>query len=94
MLTAKDALNIAANVEAMRPQIEAMTSYADAMTAAVKRHGAFEIDGLKFQRRTDIQIPTDYVSTGAHQMVYALEGTGKLYKVTIQPMTETHGGKS
>jgi hypothetical protein len=62
MFTAKDVLEIAANVEALRPQIESMTSYADALTAAIKRHGAFEIDGLKFERRADISIPTDYVS--------------------------------
>ncbi len=72
--------------------LESMTSYADAMTAAIKRHGAFEIDHLKFQRRADIQIPTDYVSTGRHTMVFQLEGTGKLYRVMVEPMMETHGG--
>ena len=83
----KDALSAPAT-------LESMTSYADAFTASVRRHGSFEIDGLKFSRRPDIEIPTDYVTTGRHTMVYQLAGTEKLYRVIIEPIMETHGGKS
>lgn len=73
-------------------ELASMTSYADALTAAIKRKGDIEIDGLKFQRVADL--PTDYVSTGRHTMVYRLEGTEKTYRVMIEPVRETHGGRS
>jgi hypothetical protein len=69
-------------------------SYADALTAAIARRGDIEIDGLMFRRRKDINVPTDYVSTGRHEMVYELIGTGKTYRVMIEPVQETHGGKA
>ena len=69
------------------------TSYADALTAAIMRKGDLEIDGLVFRRRADIQIPTDYVHTGTHRVVYELVGSGKTYELAITPIKETHGGK-
>jgi len=71
--------------------LESLTSYADALTAAIRRKGDIEIDGLKFQRVTDL--PTDYVSTGRHTMVYRLLGTAKEYRVSIEPVLETDGNK-
>lgn len=73
--------------------LQSITSYADALSAAIRRSGDFVVDGLKFKRRLDIEIPTDYVSTGRHTMIYELEGTGKQYRVMIEPVQETHGGK-
>jgi hypothetical protein len=67
-----------------------MTSYADALTAAIRRKGDLEIDGLIFRRRTDIEIPTDHFSTGRHTMIYQMDGTGKQYRVMIEPVLETH----
>lgn len=90
MFSPEDIIKVTNDVLRLRPQIEALTSYADAFTAAVKRHGDFQMDDFKFQRRADIQIPTDYVSTGRHTMVFQLEGTKKLYRVMIEPMLETH----
>lgn len=73
--------------------LASLTSYADALTAAIRRASKqnFEIDGLRFIPRGDIVIPTDYVSTGRHTLVYELEGTGKQYRVMIEPVWETHG---
>jgi CHASE1-domain containing sensor protein len=71
-------------------------SYAGALTAAIRREGAIlDIDGLRFERRADIVVPTDYVSPmaqggGRHTMVYELAGTGKQYRVMIEPVPETH----
>jgi hypothetical protein len=65
-------------------------SYADALTAAIRRIGDVAIDGMRFVRRADIVIATDYVSTGRHTMVFELAGTGKQYRVMIEPVPETH----
>ena len=60
-------------------------SYADALTAAIRRWGVFEIDGLHFQHdRTE---PTD---SGRHTMIRELAGTGKQYRVIVEPVMETH----
>lgn len=69
--------------------IERLMSYARALKTAIART-EFEIDGLKFSRRTDIEIPTDYVSTGRHTLVFELAETGKQYRVMIEPVPETH----
>jgi hypothetical protein len=70
--------------------ISKLLSYADALTAVIRRQGSLEIDGHCFMRRADIVIPTDHVSTGRHTMVYELVGTGKQYRVMIEPIPETH----
>jgi len=67
-----------------------LLSYADALTAAIRRTDRFEIDGLRFERRTDIVIPTDYAETGRHTMIFELDGTGKQYRVMVEPVQETH----
>lgn len=69
-------------------------SFADALTAAIRRAGDFKIDGFVFKHREDISIRTDYVHTGEHRMVYELAGTGKTYEISIRPVKETHGGKT
>jgi hypothetical protein len=68
-------------------------SYADALTAAIRRQGRIEIDGLRFERRADIEVPTDYDSTGRHTMIFELAGTGKQYRVMVEPVPETHGNR-
>jgi hypothetical protein len=69
-------------------QLARRTSYADALTAAVMKPGSFEIDGLRFAIvGTE---PTDYVATGRHTLVLELAGTGKTYRLMIEPVAETH----
>jgi hypothetical protein len=80
---------IAVIAEAHR-KLGCLLSYADALSVAIRRMGRIEIDGLRFERRADIVIPTDYVSTGRHTMVFELAGTGKQYRVTVEPVAETH----
>lgn len=75
--------------------INRLLSYADALTAAIRRRYAdqpreFAIDGLRFAHRADIVIPTDYASTGRHTLVFELADTGKQYRVMIEPIPETH----
>jgi hypothetical protein len=67
-----------------------LTSYADALTAALRGPRALKIDGLEFTHRADIVIPTDHASTGRHTLVFELAGTGKQYRVMIEPVPETH----
>jgi hypothetical protein len=66
-----------------------MISYADALTAAIRRAGDFEIDGLKFQRPAP-SVGACPDSSGRHTMIYELAGTGKQYRVMIEPVMETH----
>ena len=82
-------MTIALIAEANR-KLGCLLSYADALTAAIRRMGRIEIDGLKFERRADIVIPTDYATTGRHTMMFELAGTGKQYRVMIEPVQETH----
>jgi hypothetical protein len=91
MLSNAEILKVALNVENQRPQIEAMTSYADAFTAAVCKK-VHTIDGFTFKHV--VTQPTDYVRTGRHTQIYELDGTGKRYRIMIEPMLETHGGRS
>jgi hypothetical protein len=73
MLSSAEVLKIALDVESQRPQIEAMTSYADALTAAVCKK-AIPFGGFLFKHIATL--PTDYVRTGRHTQIYELEGTG------------------
>ena len=82
-------MTIALIAEANR-KLGCLLSYADALTAAIRRMGRIEIDGLKFEHRADIVIPTDYTTTGRHTMMFELAGTGKQYRVMIEPVQETH----
>lgn len=82
-------MTIALIAEANR-KLGCLLSYADALTAAIRRMGRIEIDGLKFERRADIVIPTDHTTTGRHAMMFELAGTGKQYRVMIEPVQETH----
>ena len=70
-------------------RIGGLLSYARALKTLIARQD-FEIDDLRFVRRTDIVIPPDYVRTGRHTLVYELAGTGKQYRVMIEPIPETH----
>jgi hypothetical protein len=74
----------------MIAKLSKLLSYAAALSAAIRRMERIEIDGLRFERRADIVIPTDYAETGRHTMVFELEGTGKQYRVMIEPVQETH----
>jgi len=78
---------------ALPGSLQSAISYADALSAAIRRHGNFVIDGFVFKRREDISIPTDYVSTGRHTMIYELP-CGKQYRIIVEPVQETHGSKS
>jgi hypothetical protein len=70
--------------------IDRLLSYADALTAAIRRQRTIRIDGLQFTWRADIEIPTDHASTGRHTLVFELAETGKQYRVMIEPIPETH----
>jgi hypothetical protein len=72
-----------------------IVNYARAMTAAVRRtydgeSRVFEIDGLRFVHRRDVVIPTDYTRGCQHTLIFQLDGTGKLYRMMIEPVEETH----
>jgi hypothetical protein len=76
-------------------------SYADGLTSAIRRHGPFTIGCDPFNPASMPQLEyrevagshtVDYVRTGAHTLVYELEGTGKRYEVIVRPVPETHGG--
>jgi hypothetical protein len=69
--------------------IERLMSYARALKTAIARN-EFEIDGLRFVRRADLDLPPDYVTSGRHTMVFELADTGKQYRVMIEPIAETH----
>lgn len=63
-------------------------SYADALTAAVRRHGDFWVDALCFAPAGEL--PTDHIATGHHTLLFRLIGTQKTYRVMIGPVPETH----
>lgn len=68
------------------------TSYADALTAAIRQHD-FRLGNpqpMRFRWREDLGEDVDCVSSGRHTLIYELEGTGKLYRVMIEPVQETH----
>jgi len=76
--------------EAYQRRLAGITSYADAFAAAIRRAGVFEVEGLRFARRADVSVPTDYVASGRHTLVFELLGTGKTYRLMIEPVPETH----
>jgi hypothetical protein len=70
-------------------KLTGLTSYARALKAAIARN-PFQIDGLRFVHRPELYQQPDYVTSGRHTMVFELAGTGKQYRVMIEPVQETH----
>ena len=68
------------------------TSYAGALASAIRRRGALEIDGLAFEPING-DAEYDGVNTGRHTRLYRLAGTDKTYRLMVEPVAETHGGR-
>jgi len=64
-----------------------MLSYADALAHAIRWAGSIEQDGYRFERLPGHQLDG---LTGRHTLTYQLVGTGKTYRVMIEPVPETH----
>jgi hypothetical protein len=67
--------------------LDRIASYASALAACLRRQRTFQIEDLIFRYRDDIDVPA---AQGTRTLIFALEGTGKLYRVRIEPVAETH----
>jgi hypothetical protein len=73
-------------------EIQRLTSFADALTAAIRAHGDFVLgqpQPMRFARRVDLGEQVDHVLTGRHTLIYELPN-GKQYRVMVEPVPETH----